>query len=103
MIAQIINILFKFTLGSWATAESTNDGSAIENRTYTFKNTKDTIRLQIKGWSHLFAKQEKSTATKNVTILPEEFFIPQLNRKRKIRVYLPPDYNSSKESSYHAQ
>lgn len=35
-----------------------------------------------------------STATKSVRFLPTIFEIPQLNRKRTIRLYLPPNYST---------
>ncbi|HCT71851.1 MAG TPA: hypothetical protein DF409_13560, partial [Bacteroidales bacterium] len=36
-----------------------------------------------------------STAAPNVQIMDEDFFIPQLNRSRRIWIYLPPDYDTS--------
>ncbi|RAJ18182.1 TIM-barrel domain-containing protein [Olleya aquimaris] len=90
-------ILFKFTLGNWDTAESTDTGEAIDNRIYKFEKPNDTLKVKIAGWSHLFENEEVSTASKNVTILSEEFHIPQLNRKRRVWIYLPPDYNVSKQ------
>ncbi|WP_452225098.1 TIM-barrel domain-containing protein [Lacinutrix chionoecetis] len=90
-------ILFKFTLGNWDTAESTNTGEAIDNRIYKFEKPNETLKVKIAGWSHLFENEEASTASKNVTILSEEFHIPQLNRKRRVWIYLPPDYNTSKQ------
>ncbi|MEC3907635.1 alpha/beta hydrolase-fold protein [Tamlana sp. 2201CG12-4] len=36
-----------------------------------------------------------STASKNVSVFNESFKIPQLNRKRRIWVYLPPNYELS--------
>jgi predicted alpha/beta superfamily hydrolase len=36
-----------------------------------------------------------STAQANVSLLKEELIIPGLNRKRQIRLYLPPNYASS--------
>ena len=52
----------------------------------------------MQGWSHLFDAKKAATISKNVFILDEEFYIPQLNRKRKIWMYLPPDYKVSGES-----
>ena len=92
------NILFKFTQGSWKTVESDNTGGSTDNRSYTFKKTKDTIYVKIAGWIHLFDQKKLPTISKNVSVLNKEFFIPQLNRKRKIWMYLPPDYKVSKES-----
>ncbi|MEL0643818.1 TIM-barrel domain-containing protein [Olleya sp. Ti.3.14] len=90
-------ILFKFTLGNWETSESTNTGEKIDNRIYKFIESNDTIHVKIAGWSHLFETKEVSTASKNVSIISETFNIPQLNRKRRVWIYLPPDYNTSKQ------
>lgn len=90
-------ILYKFTLGNWDTSESTNKGEAIDNRIYKFNKTNDTIQVRIAGWKHLFDVEEASTASKNVSIISEEFYIPQLNRKRRVSIYLPPDYNTSNQ------
>jgi len=92
------NILFKFTQGSWKTGECAIDGTSIDNRSYKINKVKDTLRLKIAGWSHLVSSQKKSTAAKNVTILTKEFEIPNLNRKRTVRLYLPPGYHKSKEA-----
>ncbi len=90
-------ILYKFTLGNWETSESTNTGEKIDNRIYKFTEPNDTIHVKIAGWSHLFDAKEVSTASKNVSIISETFNIPQLNRKRRVWIYLPPDYNTSKQ------
>ena len=92
------SMLFKFTQGSWKTVESDNTGGSLDNRSYTFKKSNDTINVKIAGWIHLFDQKKASTISKNVTILNEEFGIPQLNRKRRVCMYLPPDYKVSKES-----
>ena len=39
-----------------------------------------------------------SSAASNVEVLTKGFDMPGLNRTRKVRIYLPPDYASSKES-----
>ncbi|APY01359.1 TIM-barrel domain-containing protein [Lacinutrix venerupis] len=90
-------ILYKFTLGNWEASESTNTGEKIDNRIYKFTEPNDTIHVKIEGWSHLFDAKEASTASKNVSIISETFNIPQLNRKRRVWIYLPPDYNTSKQ------
>ena len=92
------NILFKFTQGSWKTGECAVDGTSIDNRSYKLNKSKDTLRLEIVGWSHLTSRQKKSTAAKNVTVLSKKFEIPNLNRKRTVRLYLPPGYHKSKEA-----
>ena len=92
------SLLFKFTQGSWQTVECNKKGEAIDNRSYRTNKTQDTIYAKIEGWTHLFAGQPTSTAADNVNIISEEFEIPQLNRKRRIWIYLPPNYNISDES-----
>ncbi|AUC83574.1 TIM-barrel domain-containing protein [Lacinutrix sp. Bg11-31] len=90
-------ILYKFSLGNWDASESSNTGETIDNRIYKFNKPNDTIHVKIAGWSHLFDTKEVSTASKNVSIISETFNIPQLNRKRRVSIYLPPDYNTSKQ------
>ena len=92
------SILFKFTLGSWKTAESNKVGESLDNRSYTFTKKKDTVYYKIEGWSHLFDKIKQPTTSKNVKVLNESFIIPQLNRERRIWMYLPPDYEVSNEA-----
>jgi predicted alpha/beta superfamily hydrolase len=41
---------------------------------------------------------EESTAAANVEVLPFEFLLDGLDRQRKVRLYLPPDYALSDES-----
>lgn len=90
------SINFKFTQGSWETVETDIDGNSLENRTFTFGDKNDTVKIKIASWSNTSSK--KSTATKNVSILSEDFYMPQLNRNRKIWIYVPPDYADSNKS-----
>ncbi len=95
---EYCKLLFKFTLGSWATVETTADGSATDNRTYDCKQGEKTVKIAIRGWTVPgSSKPVKSTARENVQILSEEFKMPQLDRKRRIWIYLPADYESSDE------
>jgi alpha-glucosidase len=41
-----------------------------------------------------------STASENVFILAEDFWMPQFEQKRRIWIYLPPDYNHNNEKKY---
>jgi predicted alpha/beta superfamily hydrolase len=93
---QTIN--FKFTLGSWDFVECDVNGNTIENRVYNYNKSRDTVAVKIANWTSDIVKEKASTASKNVHIFSEKFFMPQLNRERKIWVYLPPNYgNSSKK------
>lgn len=44
------------------------------------------------------AQERTSTALANVHVLENEFEMPDLNRKRKVRLYLPPNYTESQKS-----
>ncbi len=90
---QVESIQFKFTQGSWDLVEVDENDNPIANRTYTFNDKIKTVIINITKWS--VKKVATSTASKNISILSEGFFIPQLNRTRKIWLYLPPDYKTS--------
>ena len=90
------SIQYKFTLGSWDTVETDSDGKNISNRIYTFNKDNDTVKVSIANWNEEGLKI--STAQKNVTILSNDFEIPQLNRHRRIWIYLPPNYGDTSSS-----
>ena len=88
---------FKITKGSWNNVECNKAGASIPNRIFKlFSDT--TINLMIEEWADHFAKKPRvSTASKNVHIIDTAFLIPQLNRTRRIWIYLPPGYSTSKK------
>ncbi len=90
-------INYKFTKGDWSNVECEADGNPIENRVYSFNKLKDTIEISILNWNDKRQQNKPSTAAENVHIFAEYFEMPQLNRKRKVTVYLPPNYNTSDE------
>ncbi|WP_081988267.1 TIM-barrel domain-containing protein [Psychroserpens jangbogonensis] len=92
------NLLFKFTQGTWQSAECNNNGEAIDNRNYVFDKANDTLHVKIAGWSNSFDIEKASTASNNVSFISENFEMPELNRNRRIWLYLPPDYHSSNKS-----
>lgn len=91
-------ISFKFTLGSWNSVECQLNNSPLENRIYNFKNVQDTVGVKINNWTTNSSVIKQSTASKNVHVFSENFKMPQLNRERKISVYLPPSYEASNKS-----
>ncbi|MEK7254104.1 MAG: alpha/beta hydrolase-fold protein, partial [Bacteroidota bacterium] len=87
---------FKFTRGgSWTTVEGNANGGQQPNHTYNYNGTPATAEVAILTWEDLAGNTGNSTAAANVHILDEDFFMPQLNRNRRIWIYLPPDYQSS--------
>jgi len=88
------SIEYKICRGSWLNVEVKANGADIPNRYYT-KAENDTVFIKISAWRDLVPKKQMaSTATKSVRFLPTIFEIPQLNRKRTIRLYLPPNYST---------
>ncbi len=83
---------YKFTLGSWDKVEKGPSGEEIENRRFTYGNG-DTVHHRIYNWSN--GNSGGSTAAENVHIVSDSFYMPQLNRYRRIWIYLPPGYDTS--------
>ncbi len=86
-------IAFKFTRGSWTSVEKGSACEEIANRSFTFGQS-DTYEAQVLNWADLCGTGSH-TAAENVSIMDENFYMPQLNRERRIWLYLPPDYESS--------
>lgn len=80
---------YKFTRGSWDTAECGKNGEPLPNRKFHY-NSGTILKSEIQHW-----EDKRPTASENVQILDENFYMPQLDRKRRIWLCLPPDYNHS--------
>ncbi len=90
-------IEFKFTRGNWNRTEVNPDGKDIANR-YIKLISDTSIVTVIDGWKDDFAEtNKKHSASANVSILDTAFYMPQLNRHRRIWVYLPDGYKKSKK------
>jgi predicted alpha/beta superfamily hydrolase len=88
-------IQYKFTKGSWETVESGNGGVPTQNRSIMIEQD-TTVEIEVQHWADHFPKKAKqSTASRNVQVIDTAFFIPQLNRHRRIWIYLPASYASS--------
>jgi predicted alpha/beta superfamily hydrolase len=94
-------IEYKITRGSWQTVEGAFDGSVIPNRRIVI-GERDTIYIRIAGWEDQYiggeAHTESSSANTQVMIWDTSMLMPQLNRHRRIWVYLPNDYYTSKKA-----
>lgn len=90
------NYEFKITRGNWANVESGAKGNPRGNRSLKLKND-TTIKISILNWTDEFKQLPPNhTASKNVHLLDSAFEMPQLNKKRRIWIYLPPSYEKSK-------
>ena len=86
---------FKFTQGSWSSAEGDSLGKQISNRKIEAYNPNDTIFLSISGWES--GKQKTSTKSKNV--ISETYFVnnSSFTYHPETWVYLPKSYQKSKK------
>lgn len=91
------SIEFKFTRGDWGTVEKDENGQEMANRQFTYGNN-ETVNLTIATWADGGSGGGASTAAENVSILSEDFYMPQLDRNRRIWLYLPPGYEDSQMS-----
>jgi hypothetical protein len=91
---------YKFTRGSWTTAEGDSNGNVIKNRTLG-DVVNGVINVYIAGWEDKKIKEiVTSTALPNVKIISTRFFIPQLNKFRRVWIYLPNDYETNLTKRY---
>jgi predicted alpha/beta superfamily hydrolase len=83
---------FKFTRGSFEKVECMADGRNLEDRVIEV-NRDVSQDYTVAGWKDDYPIHPKPfTASPNVRVLDTAFAIPQLNRKRKIWIYLPKGY-----------
>ncbi|MCI5054896.1 MAG: alpha/beta hydrolase-fold protein [Flavobacteriales bacterium] len=91
------NMSFKLTRGSWNKPEADGNGNYLNNRSYTYNGGLDTLIISIDGWEDIGGINSTS-AESNTHIWYDQMFIPQLNRYRRVWVYLPPDYHTTTKS-----
>ncbi len=83
---------FKCIRSSWDKVESLGGGKFMPNRFLRLQSD-TTIDLVIEAWKDDFPPEPpRHTASNSVHVIDTAFFIPQLNRSRKIWAYLPDGY-----------
>ncbi|MFI5132486.1 MAG: alpha/beta hydrolase-fold protein [Chitinophagales bacterium] len=88
---------YKITRGGWDNNECKKGGGFAANRVLNVPG-EATVLLNIEEWADRFpSKPRVSTAGKNVHIIDTAFVIPQLQRLRRVWIYLPDGYAGSKE------
>lgn len=88
---------YKSTRGSWQKAECAKAGNDISNHEFTI-TADTTINIIIAAWKDDYKPVEKKhTAGRQVHIIDTAFYIPQLNRQRRIWIYLPEGYTTTKK------
>lgn len=98
---QLLNIPagqyeYKFTKGGWETVETQANGQQTGNRKLNLVSD-TTLHLTVAAWATGVNPVRKNTASKNIRIVDTSFYMPQLKRNRKIWIYLPADYATSKK------
>lgn len=87
ILTELKKVEFKFTLGTWASVEVDENDQTIPNRSETLSTYKHTS-YQIAKWNKV---HDRKNIVGNVTVI-NNFKMPQLNRERRIWIYLPPSY-----------
>jgi len=88
-------VKFKFTRGTgWATVEGNANGNQQPDHETTYNGQPKTVELPILTWEDQ-GSGSNGTAAANVQVMDANFYLPQLNRNRRIWLYLPPDYAST--------
>jgi predicted alpha/beta superfamily hydrolase len=91
---------YKFTRGGWDKVETGLNGQPVSNRSLSVP-VPNRVLLKIEGWQdHFSSIRTVSTATASVCILDTAFKIPELDRKRRVWIYLPQDYCDGEKKDY---
>lgn len=86
------NYAFKFTRGSFEKVECMADGRDITDRVLDVSSD-ISLELTVAGWKDDYPERPKRySASPQVKIIDTAFKIPQLNKTRRIWIYLPKGY-----------
>ncbi|HET9055226.1 MAG TPA: alpha/beta hydrolase-fold protein [Chitinophagaceae bacterium] len=86
---------FKFTRGTWAKVECSASGGDVNNH-FLKINGDTSVSYEVEAWKDAFGTAiVKHTISPHVKIIDTAFVIPQLNRTRRIWIYLPDGYAQS--------
>ncbi|MFC6999449.1 alpha/beta hydrolase [Rufibacter roseus] len=98
-VPELTEVLeFKITRGSWAKGEILANGAARGNRGFSTATAADSLYIEVENWQDNFSASTKPhTASANVQFLSHTFWMPQLNKSRRIWLYLPSGYHLSKK------
>jgi metallo-beta-lactamase class B len=94
MPAGLREVEYKFTRGSWETVEIDDKNQAVANRKADLSTAKE-VHHRVLGWndrSGAVSAPRSHTATPQVHTLATSFAMPQLDRQRRVLIYLPADY-----------
>lgn len=84
---------YKLTRGSWPTVEGDANGNYIPNRTFNYTGNPATVNITVSTWEDLGPSNH--TYASNTAVIDDDFYMPQLNRYRRVWIQLPLDYYTS--------
>ena len=92
-------IEFKFTLGSWDAVETDSVGKDMQNRGVVAVPGSGAAYVgRVAAWRDPAKKVvRRHSASPSVSVLSEDFKMPELSRSRRVWIYLPPGYQSGNE------
>lgn len=93
------NYDYKLTRGTWPTVECGIAGADIGNRSlHVIHDT--TVLINVTEWKDNYPQTivRKHTASKNVHIISGAFNMPQLGKQRRVWIYLPTGYQTTKKN-----
>jgi len=90
-------IEFKFTLGSWDVVEQDSAGRDVPNRAFTVPTAGTaSYAATVARWRDGSPRPlARASATASVSVLSDSFAMPQLERTRRVWLYVPPGYATS--------
>ncbi|MCS7037307.1 MAG: alpha/beta hydrolase-fold protein [Saprospiraceae bacterium] len=83
---------FTFTRGSWSIAEGNTTGEYQAVHVVHYNGQSQTLTVDIPSWRISNQTAFNSDKKGTVAVVNDSFFMPQLNRTRRIYAYLPPNY-----------
>ncbi len=89
---------YKITLGSWNSSEMNAAGGDIQNRKL-FARRDSSFSISIESWKSIEVDVQKQS-NKSVQVFSENFPMQQLNKSRRIWIYLPTDYSTRLNKRY---
>ena len=91
---------FKVTRGTWGTVEADADGKDITNHTFVAKNDAK-VEVAVADWlDDGKAVPGRVTMSGDIRVHKNAFQSTHLGNQRTLIVYLPPDYETSKDQRY---
>ncbi len=90
--ADLDTLEYKITRGHWATAEGDAAGNELPNRVFKPGAAENELWMRIESWTDLYQTTQGHRLPDNILLLHPNFYIPQLDRNRRIWACLPPDY-----------